>query len=265
MKLSVVKEKEKHHDFVSKVSEYANTQNKVNKSDFFSNNPYHKEMKSSSQRVWAPSMGGSQRRTHWFYERVRGEYLNEQAYLTKAEKTKFQLENPKAQLIDKTFLSKSENSWLRKPEVVSKGAQYSFASFADHITEYLEKDNLAITDSYFKDAVARIILFKNVEKLISNAAWYDGGFRAQTVTYTIAYLSLLVESTGKHFAFNKIWEEQQLPKELIPIINTITKGIYDSITTPPGGSANIAQWCKKRECWERVKNLIWGSFLTKHF
>ncbi|HBU80988.1 MAG TPA: abortive phage infection protein [Paenibacillus sp.] len=255
MKLSVVKEKERQYDFVSKVSEYANTQNKVNKSDFFSNNPYHKEMKSNSQRVWAPSIGGAQRRTHWFYERVRGEYLNEQAYLTKAEKTKFQLENPKSQLIEKTFLSKSENSWLKKPDVVSKGAQYSFASFADHITDWLEEDNLAITESYYKDAVARIILFKNVEKMISNASWYDGGFRAQTVTYTIAYLSQLVEKTGSHFNFNLIWEEQKLPKELVLIISAITKQVYDSITDPPGGSANIAQWCKKRECWERVKKL----------
>ncbi|WP_416292211.1 AIPR family protein [Paenibacillus illinoisensis] len=255
MKLSVVKEKEKQYDFVSKVSEYANTQNKVNKSDFFSNNPYHKEMKSNSQRVWAPSIGGSQRRTHWFYERVRGEYLNEQAYLTKAEKTRFQLENPKSQLIEKTFLSKSENSWLKKPDVVSKGAQYSFASFADHITDWLEKDNLAITESYYKDVVARIILFKNVEKMISNASWYDGGFRAQTVTYTIAYLSQLVEKTGSHLNFNLMWEEQKLPKELVLIISSITKQVYDSITDPPGGSANIAQWCKKRECWERVKKL----------
>ncbi|WP_017811624.1 AIPR family protein [Paenibacillus shenyangensis] len=255
MKLSVVREREQQYDFVSKVSEYANTQNKVNKSDFFSNNPYHKEMKTSSQRVWAASVGGSQRRTHWFYERVRGEYLNEQAYLTKTEKAKFQLENPKSQLLDKTFLSKSENSWLKKPDVVSKGAQYSFASFADHITEWLDKDTLAITESYFKDAVSRVILFKSVEKLISSSSWYDGGFRAQTVTYSIAYLSQLVEYSGKHFNFNTIWEEQGLTKELTSLMKLITKGVYDSITTPPGGSANIAQWCKKKECWGRVKDL----------
>lgn len=46
-------------------------------------------MKSNSQRVWAPNIGGSQRRTHWFYERVSGEYLIEQAYLTKTEKLNF--------------------------------------------------------------------------------------------------------------------------------------------------------------------------------
>ena len=130
MKLSVVKDIEKQSDFVSKVSEYANTQNKVNKSDFFSNSPFHKEFKNHSKRIFAPAIDGSQRRTHWFYERVRGEYLNEQAYLTSAKKKQFQLENPKNQLLDKTFLSKSENAWLQKPYFVSKGAQYSFSEFA---------------------------------------------------------------------------------------------------------------------------------------
>ncbi|WP_342357507.1 hypothetical protein [Paenibacillus xylanexedens] len=38
--------------------------------------------------------------------------------------------------MEKTSLSKSENSWLKKPDVVSKVAQYSFASFADYITEW---------------------------------------------------------------------------------------------------------------------------------
>lgn len=72
MKLSVVINEKDQDSFVVKVAEYANTQNKVNKSDFFSNSPFHKEFKDYSRRVWAPAIGGSQRRTHWFYERVRG-------------------------------------------------------------------------------------------------------------------------------------------------------------------------------------------------
>lgn len=255
MKLSVVKEKEKQNEFVSKVSEYANTQNKVNKSDFFSNNPYHKEMKNNSKRIWVASVGGSQRRTHWFYERVRGEYLNEQTYLSKTEKTKFQLENPKTQLLDKTFLSKSENSWLQKPDVVSKGAQYSFSYFADYITDWLEKDSLAVTEEYFKSAIARVILFKSVEKIISNADWYDGGFRAQTVTYVIAYLSHLIGNMDRFMNFNLIWEEQKLPDELTFILPIISKRVYDTITNPPAGSANISQWCKRIDCWNTIKSL----------
>jgi hypothetical protein len=235
MKLSVVRDRTKQNDFVSKVSEYANTQNKVNQSDFFSNSPFHKEMKNYSKRIWVSAAEGSQRRTHWFYERVRGEYLNEQAYLSNAGKKQFQLENPKQQFLDKTFLSKSENVWLQKPDIVSKGAEYSFSSFAENITNDIEKNNLVITENYFKDVVARVILFRTLEKMVTKADWYDGGFRAPTVAYTISYLSYLIDKTGKFLNFNLIWEKQELPRKLIEILKIISKAIYDEISNPPEG------------------------------
>ena len=40
--------------------------------------------------------------------------------------------------------------------------------------------------------------------LISDAEWYDGGFRAQTVAYTISYLSYIVKKTDKYLNFYKI-------------------------------------------------------------
>ena len=255
IKLSVVKDKERQNEFVSKVSEYANTQNKINKSDFFSNSSFHKDFKNYSKRVWVAAVGGSQKRTHWFYERVRGEYLNEQAYLTKAEKTQFQLENPKLQLLDKTFLAKSENSWLQKPSVVSKGAQYSFDSFRVAITDKLEEDELAITEQYFKDVVCRIIMFKEVEKMTSKASWYQGGYRAQSVTYTISYLSYMISQKKKFLNFNLIWEAQKLSQELLEILESIAEKIYYEITNPPEGNANASQWCKKDLCWTTIKEL----------
>lgn len=254
MKLSVVKDNNNHSEFVSKVAEYANTQNKVNKSDFFSNSPFHKEMKQYSNRIWIPSKAGTQKMTRWFYERVRGEYLNEQAYLTKAKQTEFQKENPKSQLIDKTFLSKSENTWLQKPDAVSKGAQYSFADFATYIGELLEKNHLAITESYYKDAISRVILFKCVEKIISNASWYNGGYRAQAVTYTIAYLSSYVEKQKKFFNFSLIWEEQEVLEDLKETLEQLAEKIYKIISHPPSGHGNVTQWCKKSDCWKSIKS-----------
>lgn len=255
MKLSVVKNKDKMNNFVSDVSRFANTQNKINNSDFFSNSPFHKEMKNYSKRLWVAAAKGSQRRTRWFYERARGEYLNEQLYLTLAQKKEFTRENPKHQYLEKTFLSKSEVSWMRRPDIVSRGAQYSFSYFADTVTEKLENDSLAINESYFKDAVARVVLFKEVEKLISNSNWYDGGFRAQTVTYSIAYLSHHISKMGRFLNFNLIWEAQELLPELKKVLAEITEAVYEEITNPPSGIANITQWCKKEGCWESVKKL----------
>ncbi len=255
MKLSVVKRQEQQDEFVSKVAEYANTQNKINNSDFFSNSPFHKDMKDYANRIFAPAVGGSQRRTHWFYERVRGEYLNSQAYLRPDEKRKFLLENPKAQVIDKTLLSKTEIAWGLRPDIVSKGAQESFKKFAEEITDTLEKDDLAITESYFKDAVCRVILFREVEKMITRASWYDGGFRAQTVAYTIAYLSALVKHSTWHLNFNLIWETQAIPENLKSILEVIAENVYQKITRPPSGYANVSQWTKNAGCWDKVKDI----------
>lgn len=251
MKLSVIQQGSHHGEFVAKVAEYANTQNKVNKSDFFSNSPFHKEFKLYSQKVWAPSM--SQERELWFYERVRGEYLNEQAYLTNAEKRKFEALNPRNKKIDKPMLAKAEMVWLQKPDVVSKGAQESFLHFANHITEELEKNSLAITEGYFKDAISRIILFKHVEKLVSAASWYNGGFRANIVAYTISYLSYIISVQNRYLDFNLIWENQCVPNDLNQVLEIIAEEVSDHVVNPPPGSGNPSQWAKKSTCWQTLK------------
>ena len=173
------------------------------------------------------------------------------------------MEYPKKQLIDKTFLAKSENAWLQKPHIVCKGAQYSFANFANDITSKLDKDNLCITESYFKDAISRIIMFRTVEKIISNSVWYDGGYRSQTVAYTIAYLSYSIEKAGKFLNFNEIWENQTLPQELIDILSYIAREVYIQINKPQSGHANVSQWAKKEQCWEEMKKLNLSISLPK--
>jgi len=257
MKLSVLKNNQKQNDFVAKVAEYANTQNKVNKSDFFSNHPFHLDLKEKSKKILAPSIGGSQKRTKWFYERVRGEFLNDQAFLSKTEKDKFLLENPKSQLFDKTFLAKTENIWRGLPHKVSKGKESSFPAYAEFITDKYsdELEVVFISDNEFKEMIARIILFKSVEKEISKADWYNGGYRAQAVAYTISYFSNYLKRNSLNLNFNKIWEEQAVPSKLIDVIITIAAVVYENLLNPPLGNANVSSWCKKEDCWKSIQQL----------
>lgn len=140
VKLSVLKNEEMQEEFVSKISEYANTQNKVSKSDFFSNSKFHKDFKDHSERIYAPAKDGSQYKTKWFYERSRGQYLQSIALLrTKPEQNQFKKEHPKSQVIEKPMLAKSEISWEMHPEIVAKGAEtyvpvFTMPKFT--ITEY---------------------------------------------------------------------------------------------------------------------------------
>lgn len=255
MKLSIVRNPEQHHMFVSKVSEYANTQNKVNAADFFANSPFHQDFKGHSERIYAPSLNGLQRKTRWFYERARGQYLNEQAYLTKAAKASFLKDYPKEQLVEKTLLAKSENSWRMVPDIVSKGAQTNFIKFADDVTKKLDADKLAITEKYFRDAISKIIIFKATEKIVSKAPWYDGGYRAQTVTYTVALLAYIFHKNNKTFNFSKIWQTQCVPNDLAEALLILAGMVYSSLTSPIEGIANVTQWAKQSRCWDIIKTL----------
>ena len=58
MKLSIV-DPERTEEVVPKISEYANSQNRVNAADFFSNHPFHVRMEDFSRRIHAPSSDGT--------------------------------------------------------------------------------------------------------------------------------------------------------------------------------------------------------------
>ena len=122
VKLTVIPP-ERAEAVVPRISEYANTQNKVSAADFFSNHPFHLRIEELSRRIWAPSPTGGLRETHWFYERARGQYANAQANLTPAKQREFLAKNPRSQMFTKTDLAKFEYSMSMRPHIVSLGAQ----------------------------------------------------------------------------------------------------------------------------------------------
>lgn len=67
-----------------RLQKYANTQNKVSESDFFSNHAPIEEWK-KIKRIWAPKQQNSTKQTKWFYERAKGQYLEEQSKLTESK------------------------------------------------------------------------------------------------------------------------------------------------------------------------------------
>src|SRR5262249_10378967 len=129
MKLSIV-DPLRATAVVPRISEYANSQNRVNAADFFANHPFHVRMEGFSRRIYAPSPDGSFRQSKWFYERARGQYQDARAHLTTAERRKFDLEYPKSQVFNKNDLAKYLMLWHEAPDIVSRGAQKNFADFA---------------------------------------------------------------------------------------------------------------------------------------
>lgn len=242
-------------EIVPKISKSANTQNRVSNSDFFSNHPFHKRIEDFSRRILAPSIDGGFMETYWFYERARGQFANRQAKMTQSQKKKFLIQNPKSQCFTKTDLAKFENSFNLLPHYVSKGAQWNFGKFAEQISGKGEqvgawdKNNLLYNELYYKQLIAKAILFRFLDKNIMKQEWY-GGYKANIITYTISKFIHLLRLNDKHLDYLKIWKNQKLDKILESELIELAKFVNSIITET---QENVTQYCKKIDCWNRVK------------
>ncbi|MAS11201.1 AIPR family protein [Salinisphaera sp.] len=251
MKLTVLDSDDVEH-VVPKISEYANTQNRVNAADFFSNHPFHIRMEEFSRRLWAPAKEGEQRETRWFYERARGQYADAQSTLSPAARKKFQAIHPKRQMFSKTDLAKFENVFDEDPVWVNRGAQKNFSAYAKRIGQLWKKQPDDFNEEYFRRAIARAILFRFTEKQVSSQPWYNGGYRANIVAYTLAMLSAFCRHKSISLDYARIWNQQEVYPSLAKSTSVVSRFVNDDISQPPAGISNISEWCKKDVCWQRL-------------
>jgi len=256
MKLTVV-EKDKAEQLIPFISKYSNSQNKVSEADFFSNHPFHIRMEQISRKMPAPAIAGNQYQTHWYYERTRGQYQQEQMKMTASQRAKFILKNPKSQVISKTDLAKFMNTYFKKPHVVSLGAQRNMRDFADSTSSKWDSDDSVFNDFYYRRVVSVAIMFKQAEKIVMSADWYEQGYRANIVTYSLSKLfdSLSTKYPNKSIDYKTIWQTQRVPDYLIDEIENIGKLALDHITNDRRPIQNVTEWCKKQECWNSFKNI----------
>jgi hypothetical protein len=255
MKLSVI-DSIQSEAVVPRISEYANTQNRVNAADFFSNHPFHIRMEEFSRRLWAPAQQGAQRETRWFYERARGQYADAQAKLSPADQRRFKAENPKSQMFAKTDLAKFENVWDDHPRWVNLGAQKNFARFAGRIGKEWTASSDGFNEFYFRRAVSRAIVFRATEKLVSEQSWYHGGYRANIVAYAIAVLSDICRRRARSIDYAKIWAAQALPGSLSAALEAAARHVNDDLMSPPQGISNVSEWAKKDACWTGIQSRL---------
>ena len=251
MKLCVIDSKENER-VVPLISEYANTQNRVKAADFFSNHAFHIRMEEISRRIWAPAGRGAQRQTKWFYERARGQYADAQVKLTQGERSRFRAENPKTQMLTKSDLAKFENVWDDLPHWVNLGAEKNFVRYAERIGAEWEKSSDDFNDGYFKRAVARAIIFRATERIVSAQPWYNNGYRANIVSYTLAVFSELTRRRGGSLDFQRIWNTQAISAVLETSVKVVASRVNDDLLRPQHGISNVTEWAKRQACWDRM-------------
>jgi len=255
LKLTVVKDKTHFNEIVSKISEYANTQNKVSVSDLSANNPAFIELEKLSRLIFAPHVADTIGQTRWFFERARGQYKNERLREGR-NKTKlrvFDVQNPRKQLFTKEDLAKYANSYneviksnkiIIGPHIVVKGNQKNHKAFVDYNLPP-EIDNI-----YFEDIIAKAIFFRGAEKAYGVKPNAIGDLRFVTVPYTISYL---VYSLKNPINLYKIWTEQKISEAMQSFLKELMVKIESFIKEYAPGSL-YGEWAKKEECWNALKN-----------
>jgi len=252
MKLTIVPA-ERSEDIVPKISEYANTQNKVNAADFFSNHPFHIRMEQFSRTVIFAAREGERHDTKWFYERSRGQYMNERARLTASRQKLFDLEFPKAQLFSKTDLAKFIFSAEGFPHIVSRGAQKNFAEFAKAIGDVWSKNDSKLDELWYKRLISKAIVFKWLETEVPKQSWYEGGYRANIVTYAMAKVFHDGNGERQVLDLDTIWRRQAVPLVLKKALLLAAAEAHEVITNPPSGVRNMSEWAKQQACWNEIK------------
>jgi hypothetical protein len=256
MKLIVV-EAAKAEEIVPDVSRYANSQNKVSAADFFSNSAFHRRIEDLSRRIVAPALAGRSYQTYWFYERTRGQYLNERSRGGAVHAKAFEARNPKSQVMTKTDLAKFELSWLQKPHIVSQGAQKNFMAYASSVADAWERSEADFNELYFKNAVARAIMFNTIRADVAKADWYEKGYLANIVTYTMAKIAYEIDRNGRGHVmdFNTVWSQQSLPQPVRDFAIRIARLVLGALTSTDRLVDNVTEWAKRPECWTGIQQI----------
>lgn len=252
MKLTVVPT-DRSEDVVPKISEYANTQNKVNAADFFSNHPFHIRIEQFSRNVIFAAREGERHDTKWFYERSRGQFINARARLTAGQLKKFDLEFPKTQLFSKTDLAKFEFSASGQPHIVSRGAQKNFGEFAKDLGEAWSKSDAKYDELWYKRLISKAIVFRWLETEVPKQPWYEGGYRANIVTYAMAKVFHDANGEKQVLDLDTIWRRQSVPEALQRALLLAAAEAHNVITDPPAGVRNMSEWAKQQACWNGMK------------
>jgi hypothetical protein len=230
-------------EMVPLISQYANSQNKVNTADFQANAPFHVELEQQSRTVWATPRDGG-RMTHWFYERARGQYNELLAkQLTSAKQREFRLENPGGQKFTKVDVAIYEHSWDQYPHLVGLGREKNFRLFT---LELSKRGRFVVDAGYFKRLIAKAILFNATKKIVAR---YPGDFKSNVTAYTVAYVSHL---TSRRIDLDAIWAAQDISPALADLIDKACVKVRDAIVSGANGR-NVTEWCKKEDCWSAVR------------
>jgi hypothetical protein len=249
-------------EMVSRISQYANTQNKINKSDLLANTRFMSDLEKFSRNIWIPVFDGRKPENKWYFERARGQYMVDINRRKRGkEQTDFKKQYPKDKVLTKVDIAKHFVSWEGFPHISSKGGEEAFKKFMDLNKGFWksEKDQTKMTLSVYQKLIARSIINKRVQEIVEEMKLR--GYKANVIYYTTSMLNHLY---GEKIDLVEVWEKQSLSDKWDEVIRIMADKTL-SFLRDSAGERNVTQWAKQEACWiqfkeecsKELKNLIY--------
>ncbi len=245
MKISVVLDEDNRDGIVKAISNFANSQTAIKNSDFSANEPFLINLEKISRSEWVPN-GNNKPYCKWYFERTRGQYLDQLAQLSGMNERAFKQEYPKNHKITKLEIARYVEAWNMHPYNLCKGAEANYKLFVGDV----KKENTVVTTSYFKNIVAKGILYKTIDSIVRSKKL--GGYIAPMDAYILSAISYL---SNKKLNLTYIWEHQRVQQDVINKIEELIPLVWAHLTSQSntGPLVSVLTWTKKPDCWTRLK------------
>ena len=234
-------------ELISKISTFSNAQSKVSKVDLRARSTQLIKLKSLSESVLTVS--GKK----WFFERAKGEYAT-MIRINSAKKSQIEKTYPKERRFTKEDLAKYHSAWGDKPYAVKKGGEKIFRLFLEEISgEGKSRKYAIINRSFYEDLIARMILFRSLEKLYGYGSSAIGQLRSAVVPYSISALYQFTTGGKKthHFDLLKIWKAEKIDDDLTHFFKGLMK-LMNKLIKKYSKSDDLGEYSKRPELWDDI-------------
>jgi hypothetical protein len=234
-------------DLISNISTYSNAQSKVSKVDLRARSPQLVKLKSLSESVL--SISGKK----WFFERARGEYAT-MIRINSSKKVQIEKEFPKERRFTKEELAKYYEAWGDKPYAVKKGGEKIFRLFLEEITgEGKSKKATTINRGFYENLIARMILFRSLEKIYGSGSNSLGQIRSAVVPYSLSALYAFTTGNKKTHPFDliKIWKSEKLDDDLQTFFRSLMQ-LMNKLIKKYSKSDDLGEYSKNPDLWENI-------------
>ena len=153
-------------------------------------------------------------------------------------------------------LAKYYSAWGCYPHLVKKGGEKIFRHFIEVIDpEDNGEKKVEIDRDFYETLIAKIILFREMEKIYGQGKNSLGQLRAAVIPYTLSVLYMYTDESSVRNSFNlsKIWKEEGFDQDLSEYLKEFMILMNDLIKKY-SSSEDYNEYSKKPELWDAIRD-----------